>query len=248
MALTRATSVFNKVVHSDVFVFCTANIISGDLGNSPIQGCMQAILVPGWSQEEAHGERSAAELCQSQEVRRPSEWRSLQNWDFSVFKTGFPLLLCQLNATALHRQKVEFWKRCDCFFYIVYKLQSNFSLVLSLPFSSSPSFFSPFFCVFFSFSLSFFFSVWDFQSCSLQTTVERLLYSSYAYIFTLIVSTADWESLFHPPYTKSWHQPQGLHDNFWLAKDIFRALTSLRFLYIIFDSIFNILNSCRLTL
>lgn len=34
-----------------------------------------------------------------------------------AFKTGFPLLLWRqkLNATAVHRQKVEFGKRCDCF-------------------------------------------------------------------------------------------------------------------------------------
>lgn len=157
-----------------------------------------------------------AGLHHSREVGRP-ELKSLQNWDCCVFKTGFPLLLCKLNATALHRQKVEFWKKIWLLFCIVYNLQGNFSLALSLPFSPSPSFFS-LFSACFSFSLSFFFATVHFQSCSLQTTVERLLHSNYTYSFPLIVSTADWESLFHLPYTESWHQPQGLQGDFWLAK------------------------------
>lgn len=145
---------------------------------------------------------------------------------------GVSLLLCKLNATALRRQKVEFWKRCDCFFvvFITHKEISPFPSPIPFP-SPPPPFLFFFGCLpFFPF---FFILCSTFSKLFLayNWTEERLLHSNYTYNFPLFVSTVDWEILFHLLYSETCHQPQRLRGDFWLAKDVFRALKPLRFFY-----------------
>lgn len=197
---------------------------------------MQVVLVPVWHQEEVYGERCMAELCQTRWVRGASEWRSWQNWDCCAFKMGFPFCFASWMQQNCIGRKWSFWKRCDCFFvvFITHKAISPFPSPLPFPsFSTPPPRFFFFGCLpFFPF---FFLLCSTFSKLFLayNWTGERLSHSNYTYNFPLFVSTVDWEILFHLLYSESCHQPQRLRGDFWLAKDVFRALKPLRFfLYI----------------